>query len=424
VIVFLGILAGISYQGSRVENLTLAAGSPTGESYIVCNALKTVVERHYPKIRIQLLETGGTVENLGLLEDNRAGLAIAQADVLAGPNARIIAVLFDDTFQLLTHRDSPVNDFSGLRGKTIALPRSGGQFQSFLRVAAHFGLSEPDFEFVGNTDSDADQIFSAGKADAIFRVRALGNPSMQDLVAKGGVRLVRIDHAAAMRIHHPAFEPRMIPAGAYMGNPAIPAEDLPSVSVHRTLLASANVGDETIRAITGALLDQRQEVAREISESNAAVRLLLAQVRRPDVQAQLGPAIHTGALKYYEKDKPSFILAHADYIGLIVTILVMVGSWVLELRSWLRSRQKNISDDYSNQVISLMNQAMEADSLPDLDRIRTDLLGILTTAVADLDSDKLSDEAFHSFRSILQIGLEAVRDRAGSLTRAATPNLL
>jgi uncharacterized protein len=178
----------VIYQNTRVQRLTLAAGSSTGESYIICADLKTVVERHNANLRISLLETGGTVENLKLLEDGHADLAVAQADVLAGAGARILAVLFDDTFQLLTHQDSPIYS---LRSKTVALPRMGGQFQSFLRVAAHFGLSEADFRFVGETDSDADRAFSAGSADASFRVRALGNPSIQSLVQSGHLRLVR-----------------------------------------------------------------------------------------------------------------------------------------------------------------------------------------------------------------------------------------
>jgi uncharacterized protein len=418
-VAFLAFLALVVYQTSRVQRLRLAAGSATGESYIVCAALKTVVERHNANLRISLLETGGTVENLKLLEEGGADLAVAQADVLAGAGARILAVLFDDTFQLLTHEDSPVHDFYSLRGRTVALPRTGGQFQSFLRVAAHFGLNESDFHFVGETDSDADRAFSSRSADASFRVRALGNPSIQSLVQIGHLRLVRVDHAAAMRIHQPAFQPTTIPAGAYMGNPAVPSEDVPSVAVHRTLLASAGADEGAIREITEDLLDHRQEIAREISNENASVRLLLAQVRRPDVQAQLGPAIHPGAVKFYEKDKPSFILVHADYIGLMITILVMVGSWIMELRAWLRSRQKGLSDGYSNRVIVLMNRAMQTISVEALEEIRAELLSILAAAVGDLDNDKLSSESFHSFRAILQIGLEAVRDRVAALSRSA-----
>src|ERR1700749_1494757 len=80
---------GIAFvQASKTQHLTLATGSASGESYILGNALKKVVERHYPKIQIQLIETGGTVENLQMLSEGRAELATAQADVLPGPTAR------------------------------------------------------------------------------------------------------------------------------------------------------------------------------------------------------------------------------------------------------------------------------------------------------------------------------------------------
>src|SRR5580692_1792370 len=176
------ILAVIYWQQSKVEHLTLAAGASSGESYLLGSALKTVVERHYPRIRITLLETGGTVENLQMLDDGRAQLATAQADVLPGSTARIVAVLYDDTFQLMVPKDSPAQNLVDLRGKRIALVRSGGQFHSFLRVARHFGLHDADFQFVGSNDAAADDAFLNGQADAIFRVRAIGNPSIQELV--------------------------------------------------------------------------------------------------------------------------------------------------------------------------------------------------------------------------------------------------
>src|SRR5271167_3362426 len=134
-LVLIGGLALAWWQRSRTEHLTLAAGASSGESYILGNALKTVVERHYPKIRVTLLETGGTVENLRMLEDGRAQLASAQSDILAGPKARAVAVLYDDTFQLLVPKDSQVQNLAGLQGRRIALAQSGGQFQSFLHVA-------------------------------------------------------------------------------------------------------------------------------------------------------------------------------------------------------------------------------------------------------------------------------------------------
>src|ERR1700742_1065474 len=136
----LGLFAGLAivgWQRSKTEHLTLDAGASRGESYLLGNALKSVAERHNRKIRIALLENGGTVENLRMLEDGRAQLATAQSDILPGPKARAVAVLYDDTFQLLVPKDSPVQSLVNLQGRRIALAQSGGQFQSFLHVADH-----------------------------------------------------------------------------------------------------------------------------------------------------------------------------------------------------------------------------------------------------------------------------------------------
>jgi TRAP transporter TAXI family solute receptor len=358
------------------------------------------------------------VENLRMLEDGTAQLATAQADIAPGPRSRAVAVLYDDTFQLLVPEDSPVRKLVDLRGRRIALAQTGGQFQSFLRVVQHFGLKQSDFQFVGVDDNAATDAFLKGQADAIFRVRAIGDPSIQQLVQSRSVRFLRIEHAAAMKIRYPAFGAADIPEGAYSGNPAVPAQDVPSVAVHRTLLARDTADPNAVRAVTEVLLDRRQEMMQEIPAAMTEVRLLLVQVRRPEPQTALGPALHPGALSFYDKDKPSFLLAHADYVGLILTVVLMAGSWIWELKRWMQRQQKNNADVYANRVIALISRVQEIDSLPPLEDSWRELMTILTEAVRDLDADRLSEESFNSFRAILQIGMEATRERRSMLLAA------
>ena len=172
-----------------------------------------MVERHNPRLRITLLETGGTVENL---QSGGAQLATAQADISPGPRAGAVAVLYDDTFQLLVLKDSPARTLVDLQGHRIGLAQSGDQLQSFLRVVEHFGLHPSDFQFVGANDRAAADAFLNGRADALFRVRAIGDPSIEQLVHSGRVRFLPIAHAAAMKIKYPALEAALIPVGAYL----------------------------------------------------------------------------------------------------------------------------------------------------------------------------------------------------------------
>jgi hypothetical protein len=204
-----------------------------------------------------------------------------------------------------------------------------------------------------------------------------------------------------------------------LGNPPVPSQDLPTVAVHRTLLARDGTNEAAIRTITRVLMEQRQEIMEEVPEQMAEVRLLLAQVRRPDPQASMGPPLHRGAISYYDKDKPSFLLAHADYAGLILTVVLMAASWIWELKRWMQSQQKNAADQYSQRAVTLLNSAQEVNSPTHLGDIWRELLAILTEAVHVLDADKLSEASFNSFRPILQIAMDVTRDRRAILASAS-----
>jgi TRAP transporter TAXI family solute receptor len=156
---FLILVAWNVFNRTRTVNLTLVAGSSDGESYILSRAIAEVVERQYPQIQIRVEKTEGTTENLQFLEAGKAQLATAQADISAGPSARSLAILYQDLFQLVVKENSKINEFANLRGKRIGLQKKGGQYRSFLKIADHYGLTEQDFQFVGDNEEQANSAF-------------------------------------------------------------------------------------------------------------------------------------------------------------------------------------------------------------------------------------------------------------------------
>ena len=88
------------------------------------------------------------------------------------------------------------------------------------------------------------------------------------------------------------------------------------------------------------------------------------------------------------------------------------------MKRWMQRQQKSKADRYSNRVVELISGVQEVDSLPPLEDTWRELLQILSEAVRDLDADKLSEESFNSFRAILQIGMEATRERRAMLLSA------
>jgi len=62
--------------------ITIAAGDKRGESYIISDAIAKTIEKH-SNIKITVLATGGSKENLGLLQQGKVQLATAQADIVS-----------------------------------------------------------------------------------------------------------------------------------------------------------------------------------------------------------------------------------------------------------------------------------------------------------------------------------------------------
>ena len=395
---------------TKVHHLIIAAGSRQGESYIFSQAMAQVVSKYQPNIKIQVLETKGSEENIELLEQKKVQLALTQADTPTLPSARIVSFLFPDTFQLVVTEKSGIQDVSDLRGKRIALPpQGGGQYKSFWFLAAHYRLKPTDLRYMAISEQQADQAFRNNQVDAVFRVRPPGNKSIQELVQNGRGRLVAIDQAAAMKIKQPAIEAASIPKGAYQGDPPIPAIPLPTVAVQRLFLANKDVDAEIVRQITSILYERRQDLATIIS---------VASYISPPTTLSGGLPIHPGAQAYYDREKPSFLQSNAEYLGFILTLILLIGSWAWDLKSRLERRQKNTGDGYNQKLVILIEEIYQSD-INRVGEIRRELFVILKEVVQELDEDRIALESFQSFTFTWEAALTAVRDREILISRQA-----
>jgi uncharacterized protein len=421
-----GLFVGIIYtiiNRLLAPHLILAAGDITGESYIISKAIEQVVERK-TNISIEVEKTGGTTDNLQWLHEGKAQLATAQADVVAGDmnisGARTVAVLYQDLFQLVV-KDDTIKQFFQLKGKTIALPAKGGQYKSFLNVAAHYGMSEKDFKITGKgkekyEDQDADNDFRNGNADALFRVRAAGNKSISEHIQKNQGRLLAIEQAEAMKIKYPTFDAAKIPLGAYRGSSPVPEKDLDTVGVSRLLLTSNKVDKNVIQEITTILSENRQEIANAIAQEYAEVKPLVATIDRPNITSSAGITLHPGALAYYDRDKRSFVQENADFLAFILTVILLTVEWIRQLKIWIARGKKDEADEYIESTIKLMN-----DGLGEVE-FRQELLDeAFNTAAKALFAERISQESFRTFNEAYKTTREAI-ERERQLAKQAVEN--
>lgn len=400
------------YTLYRKVEFTLCAGRQGGEGYFLAEAMSAVAQKHYAyKIRrLHLLETPGSEANLDSIRLNRADLALVQADVDDFPdNARIIAILYPDFFQLIVRKGANITTFSDLKGKRVALPEEGsGQYTSFWFLARYYGLKKQDIIEIHQPSATVARWLTRDSADATFVVRALGNQYVKSLLQTGATELLPIPDGNAIRLNKAALYAGTIPRGAYGGNPHLPAQDLPSIAVPRLLIAREDAEMEGVRTLAQLLFERRTDLSKSL---NNEYRHLAGAISQPSGVEGSAIPLHPGAKAFFERTKPSFLSENAELLGILISILLPLISG---LAGWYANRvdaQKNKADFYAKQVMHVLNELQAPQSPAQLSAKRQQLVAILNQVMDDLDNDVLTIEGFHLFSFTWETAYKAMREK-------------
>jgi TRAP transporter TAXI family solute receptor len=390
-LVVLALIGGggwLLFQERQTESLIVAAGSQDSEGFQLMSAVARVVNRYHDRLRLEVIETGGSLDNARLLDQGYAHLATFQADGLNSQRARLVATLYPDAYQLIVRRSAGIRSVADLKGRNVALPSKGSaQYSSFWYLAGHYGMTEADINALPMSGRAADWALISNAVDAVFRVRAPGDGSVKALVEQADIDLVPIEQAPALHLRRAAISSGTIPKGSYRGSPPLPARDLPTASVDRLLAAADDLPESSVYAITAVLFERR----RELSELSSLATLISA----PDTRAGTTLPLHAGAAQYFDREKPSFWSRQADFLRTMLSLLAIFASMFFGFRNWFQGVQKNRADAYNKDVMALFESARRGEH--DAAHYRRALGDILVRVVDDLDNDRISRVGFDEF---------------------------
>jgi TRAP transporter TAXI family solute receptor len=394
---------------SRPPLVRLAAGSPQTESYKLAEAIRDVLKLR-GSVQIEVVETAGSAQSMAELEAGRVDMILAQADAKPCAPARLVAKMFPEDFQLIAREDSGIADFADVRGKRIGLATVGsGQHSSFWFLAQHYDIAEGEITEVNGRDRELDEMFIRGELDAVFRVRPPQNAAIQRLVREGNGVLIPIDQGGAIGLKQAALEKSLIPKGAYQGAPPMPAEDLPTVSAPRLMFARASTDASIVRTVCAALYEQRHDLVELMP--------LASFISPPGEGTPALVPLHEGARAYYDREKPNFFQENADYLALILTVVLGLASWLWGLKRRFEQARKHRADKHNLELTELMGSAMKAQSAEEIAEIRNRLVMIFQHVVQEMDRGRLDGESLQSFALVWNAAAHSVRDRETALVK-------
>jgi uncharacterized protein len=415
VIFFISVLVGVFfviqiYLNLQITKLTIAAGPARGESYQLALAISEQLAICESSVRLEVLETKGSEQNLELLQAGKVDLASIPVNSSVSTSVKLVSYLFEDLFQIVVSDTSGIQQIADLKGKQIAIPAPEDRGDDlFWILLKHYRLSRQDLTVLPITGAAADEALLNNKIDAIFRLRPAGNKFIQKLVQQGRARIIPIDRAAALKVQYPELKAAILPKGVYQGNVATPAEDLETIGVRRVLVANRRAKSENIYEMIETIYENHQILTSKMPLAN--------EITAPELNGGSPIPIHVGAANYYNRSEPDFLAKNSDQIGLLVTIIISALSWLWQLREKFTSNQKNCSDLYNKELIHLMEDIRSCNDLDSLDRIKQILYHKFAVAIDAFDRDRITFESLQSIRFTWDATMLATKDRETALLR-------
>jgi len=404
-----GLLWFFLTQGPQeVPHLRLSAGSKGGEYLAFAEALSQVARETGAGLVIDVATSDGADMNRDRLAAGEADLGLLQSDTGFGPQVSGVLALFPEMMHIVARQDSGIAGPADLEGKRIALmPAGSGSNRLFFRVMEHYGFDKDSFRTTEYPPAEAMKAVLSGKADAMIRVIALGNESMHAFLKTPGLSLVPIDQAEAIRMFSPMLERIVVPRGALSGRPAMPQDDIEGIGVRAILAARADLDPAIVQRLTALVVESKNRL-RDL-DKRAALISDDAPLRA------LGIPVHPGAERYFNAEKPSFLVEYSDSIGLGLSVLVLVLSGIWQAARWLDERRKNRGDAYTGTIAALLHRMRGATTIEEIEEVESAMYDIFAKVVDDLDKDRLAAETLPSFDFVWRSAMALTAQRRAEL---------
>ncbi|HKO88366.1 MAG TPA: TAXI family TRAP transporter solute-binding subunit [Burkholderiales bacterium] len=245
------------------------------------------------------LVTRGGEENLRMLRDGTAQLAISQADAAmdafqgqgnfaksgAYPTLRAVGSLYPEAVHIIVRGDSKLASAADLAGRRVVVgPEGSASRTTALRVLDAHNLGPNNVELVDLSLGDALVELRNKKVDAVIQIIGVPADHVRDALADIPLRLMPLSPGAIAKLTtsrvNKGYFAFTIPRGAY----AVQTQDVPTIATAALLLASPNLSETEVSALTRYVYGGKRDFAArgsaqgtQVSAANAWLGLSIPQ---------------------------------------------------------------------------------------------------------------------------------------------------
>ncbi len=230
-----------------------AAGAPGGAYHVYAERYQRLLAEQ--GLDVRLIATAGSVENLRLLTEDAADVALVQGGLARPEDAgtlRSLGGLFEEPIWVFVRNGVAADTFGDLRRLRFAIgPDGSGTRAAGRDLQAEYGGEWPEGARLRLTSLEAETALLAGDIDAAMFAASPEAPYIRTLLRRPDIRLMAFDRAGALARRADALSPVILLRGVVDIGADVPSRDVPLIAA----IAQLTLRDDVHPAIEAVLLD-------------------------------------------------------------------------------------------------------------------------------------------------------------------------
>jgi TRAP transporter TAXI family solute receptor len=385
--------------------IVIATAETDGHYYRLGQLIKKEMKKQQGQ-RVEVRVTRGSLENIQLIKNREVDFALVQGGLLEDETMNFkglaaVATIAWQYVHILVPKDSPVQEFKDLAGRTLSLGAEESGNVALGRLILDYFPSNFNIRPVHTEIANAVQDFQSGKMDALFTVYDLRAPVLENLLDTGQYRLVPIPGAEAIAYTIPGCFAASLPHSLYGPNRDIPSRDLDTFATLKvnTLLITHR---ETNHYVIGNLLQTLYSTQ------------FIKQSRLPDLNEEKGRKVfdlplHPAAARFYHRNDPvtadKYEIGSA-FLASLLFIASLVGYFINRYRArQLKLRRNNIIP-YFEELLGYSNKMAAEEDIEQLKNLLEQMMAMQRRAEKEWLEGKLDTEHMENLYAIYGIRCE------------------
>jgi TRAP-type uncharacterized transport system substrate-binding protein len=254
-------------------------------------------------VKLELLETAGSVENVALLQDPKSGVQITfvtggVSDGKHAPGILSLGTVYNQPYWIFYSSTQPLDRLSQLKGKRIAVgPEGSGTRLSAEKILGKGGVNSETATLLPFAGLAAVKALSDKKVDAVWIIGSPDATAVKSFLENPDVRLLGFPMAEAYTRIFPELVRLVLPKGVVDVDRTIPADDVQLIGTTSKVLVRSDLHPEIVELLLQTM-----------TETHSGPEIFQRSGEFPNGMDAEYPVAAT-AIDYY-KNGPSYLRRH------------------------------------------------------------------------------------------------------------------